>query len=51
VVISSDDDDDDNRSDLDDGGKELPGDGDYRPGNRSLIRRDNRGQFKKARTE
>jgi hypothetical protein len=48
VVISSDDDDDDNRSDLDDGGKELPGDGDYRPGNR---RRDNRGQFKKARTE
>jgi hypothetical protein len=51
VVISSDDDDDDNRSDLDDGGKELPGDSDYRPGNRSLIRRDNRGQFKKARTE
>jgi hypothetical protein len=46
VTISSDD--DDNRSDLDDGGKELPGDGDYRPGNR---RRGNRGQFKKARTE
>jgi hypothetical protein len=46
VTISSDD--DDNRSDLDDGGKEIPGDGDYRPGNR---RRGNRGQFKKARTE
>jgi hypothetical protein len=40
VTISSDD--DDNRSDLDDRGKELPGDSDYRPGNR-LIRRDNRG--------
>jgi hypothetical protein len=40
VVISSDDYDDDNGSDLDDGGKELPGDGDYRPGNRSLIRRE-----------
>jgi hypothetical protein len=48
VVISSDDDDDDNRSDLDDGGKELAGDGDYRPGNRQ---RNNRGRFKKARTE
>ena len=48
VTILSDD--DDNRSDLDDGGKELLGDGDYRPGNR-LIRRDNRGQFKKARIE
>ena len=45
VIISSDNDD---NSDLDDGEKELPGDGDYRPGNR---RRDNRGQFKKARTE
>jgi hypothetical protein len=40
VVILSDDDDDDNRLDLDDGGKELPGDGDYRPGNKQ---RDNRG--------
>jgi hypothetical protein len=51
VVISSDndnDDDDDNRSDLDDRGKQLPGDGDYRPGNKQ---RDNRGKFKKARTE
>jgi len=46
VTISSDD--DDNRSDLDDGEKELPRDGDYRPGNR---RRGNRGQFKKARIE
>ena len=44
-------DDDDNRLDLDNRGKELPGDGDYRPGNRLLIRRGNRGQFKKARTE
>ncbi|KAH8767808.1 hypothetical protein F5882DRAFT_442607 [Hyaloscypha sp. PMI_1271] len=35
VTISSDD--DDNRSDLDDGEKELPGDSDYRPGNRPLI--------------
>jgi len=49
VTISSDD--DDNRSDLDDRGKELAGDSDYRPGNRPLIRRGNRGQFKKARTE
>jgi len=49
VTISSDD--DDNRLDLDDGGKELPGDGDYRPGNRHSKHRDNRRQFKKARTE
>ena len=49
VTISSDD--DDNRLDLDDGGKELLGDGDYRPGNRPLKRRGNRGQFKSARTE
>ncbi|KAH8752069.1 hypothetical protein BGZ57DRAFT_860653 [Hyaloscypha finlandica] len=49
VTILSDD--DDNRLDLDDGGKELAEDGDYRPGNRLLIRRGNRGQFKKARTE
>jgi len=49
VTISSDD--DDNRLDLDDGGKELAEDGDYRPGNRLLIRRGNRGQFKKARVE
>ena len=49
VTILSDD--DDNRLDLDDGGKELLGDGDYRPGNRPLIRRGNRGQFKKARAE
>jgi hypothetical protein len=48
VTISSDD--DDTRSDLDDKGKELPGDGDYRPENR-LIYRDNQGQFKKARIE
>jgi len=48
VTILSDD--DDNRLDLDNRGKELLGDSDYRPGNR-LIRRDNRGQFKKARTE
>ena len=41
VTISSDD--DDNRSDLDDGGKELAGDGDYRLGNRPLIRRGNQG--------
>ena len=40
VTISSDN--DDNRSDLDDRGKELLGDNNYRPGNRS-IRRDNRG--------
>jgi hypothetical protein len=46
VVISS-----DSNSDLDDGGKESPGDGDYRPGNGSLKRRNNQGQFKKARTE
>jgi len=46
VVILS-----DSNSDLDDREKELPGDGDYRPGNRSLKRRDNQGQFKKARTE
>ena len=32
VTISSDD--DDNRSDLNDGEKELLGDSDYRPGNR-----------------
>ena len=49
VTISSNN--DDNRSDLDDGGKELAEDGDYRPGNRPLIRRGNRGQFKKARIE
>ena len=41
VTILSDD--DDNRSDLDDRGKELAEDGDYRPGNRPLIRRGNRG--------
>jgi hypothetical protein len=41
----------DNRSDLDNRGKELAEDSDYRPGNRLLIRRNNRGQFKKARTE
>jgi hypothetical protein len=40
VTILSDN--DDNRLDLDDRGKELLGDGDYRPGNR-LICRDNRG--------
>jgi len=38
VTILSDD--DDNRLDLNDREKELPGDGDYRPGNR---RRGNRG--------
>jgi len=47
VVILSEDNDDDNRSDLDDRGKELLGDSDYRPGNRSLKRRDNRGSLKK----
>ncbi|KAH8760197.1 hypothetical protein BGZ57DRAFT_858567 [Hyaloscypha finlandica] len=44
VTISSDN--DDNRLDLDNGGKELLGDGNYRP-----RQRDNRGQFKKARIE
>jgi len=48
VIISSDNDD---KSDLDDGEKELPGDGDYRPGNRQSKCRGNRGQFKSARTE
>jgi hypothetical protein len=51
VVISSNDDNDDNdnnRSDLDNREKQLPGDSNYRPGNRQ---RDNRGKFKKARTE
>jgi hypothetical protein len=48
VIISSNNDD---NSDLDDGEKELPGDSDYRPGNRELKRRGNRGQFKLARTE
>jgi hypothetical protein len=46
VVISSNN--NNNRSDLDNRGKQLPGDSDYRPGNRQ---RDNRGKFKKARTE
>ena len=48
VTISSDS--DENRSDLNDGGKELPRDSDYTPGNR-LILRGNQGQFKKARIE
>ena len=48
MIISSDNND---NSDLDDREKELPGDGDYRPGNRLLKRRGNRGQFKLARTE
>jgi hypothetical protein len=48
VIILSDDDD---NSDLDDGEKELPGDSDYRPGNRELKCRGNRGQFKLARIE
>ena len=48
MIISSD---NDNNSDLDDGEKELPGDSDYRPGNRPLKCRGNRGQFKLARTE
>jgi hypothetical protein len=38
----------DNRLDLDNREKELPGNSNYRPGNRY---RDNRGQFKKARIE
>jgi hypothetical protein len=48
VIILSD---NNNNSDLDNGEKELPGDGDYRPGNRQSKRRGNRGQFKLARTE
>jgi hypothetical protein len=48
VIISSD---NDNNSDLNDREKELPGDGNYRPGNRPLKCRGNRGQFKSARTE
>jgi hypothetical protein len=48
VIISSDDDD---KSDLDDREKDIPGDGDYRPGNRQSKRRGNRGQFKSARNE
>jgi hypothetical protein len=48
VIILSDDDD---NSDLDDGEKELPGDGNYRPGNRESKHRGNRGQFKLARIE
>jgi hypothetical protein len=48
VIISSDNDD---NSDLDDREKELPGDGDYRPGNRLLKRRGNWEQFKLARIE
>jgi hypothetical protein len=48
VIISSD---NNNNSDLDDREKELPGNSDYRPGNRPLKRRGNRGQFKLARTE
>ena len=47
IILSNDND----NSDLDDGEKELPGDSDYRPGNRPLKRRGNRGQFKSARTE
>jgi len=50
VEVTRSSDDDENRLDLDDRGKELPGDSDYRPGNRSIYR-DNRGQFQKARTE
>jgi hypothetical protein len=48
VIILSDNDD---KSDLDNGEKDIPGDGDYRPGNRQLKRRGNRGQFKLARNE
>jgi hypothetical protein len=48
VIISSNNDD---NSDLDDREKELPGNSDYRPGNRPSKRRGNRGQFKLARTE
>jgi hypothetical protein len=48
VIISNDDDD---KLDLDDGEKDIPGDGDYRPGNRQSKRRGNRGQFKLARNE
>ena len=47
VILSN----DNNNSDLNNGGKELPGDSNYRPGNRQSKCRDNRGQFKKARTE
>jgi hypothetical protein len=48
VIISSDNDD---KSDLDDGEKDILGDGDYRPGNRQLKRRGNWGQFKSVRNE
>jgi hypothetical protein len=48
VIILSD---NDNNSDLDNGEKELLGDSNYRPGNRLLKYRGNRGQFKLARTE
>jgi hypothetical protein len=48
VIISSDDDD---KSDLDDGEKDILGDRDYRPGNRQSKCRGNRGQFKLVRNE
>ena len=48
MIISSNNDD---NSDLDNREKELPGDSNYRPGNRESKRRGNRGQFKSARTE
>ena len=41
----------DNNSDLNNKEKELPGDSNYRPGNRPSKYRGNRGQFKSARTE
>ena len=48
MIISSNNND---NSDLDNREKELPGDGNYRPGNRKSKYRGNRGQFKLARTK
>jgi hypothetical protein len=48
VIILSD---TNNKSDLDNREKDILGDRDYRPGNRQLKRRGNRGQFKLARNE
>ena len=48
MIISSN---NNNNLDLNDREKELPGDSNYRPGNRLSKYRGNRGQFKSARTE
>jgi hypothetical protein len=47
IILSNDDD----NSDLDNREKELPGDSNYRPGNRLSKCRGNRGQFKLVRIE